>query len=105
MIQFVCMNAQAGVLLYTECKTFPRNITVAYLYYILTLLFLFGQFFAQSYLFKSDKKASKSSKGLKDDAKSEWNRQVVDSITNFLYLYVKLSALILEEYSRILGHS
>ena len=45
MTQFVVMNAQAGYLLWNECQDFPRNITMAYLYYIMTLLVLFAQFF------------------------------------------------------------
>jgi elongation of very long chain fatty acids protein 4 len=50
MVQFVCMNAQAGHLLYYNCESFPRNITMAYLYYIMTLLFLFAKFFVSSYI-------------------------------------------------------
>jgi elongation of very long chain fatty acids protein 4 len=52
MVQFVVMNGQAIWLIYSDCKTFPPNITTAYMYYILTLLFLFGNFFVQNYIFK-----------------------------------------------------
>jgi elongation of very long chain fatty acids protein 4 len=64
MVQFVLMNAQAGYLLYVDCSSFPRNITNAYLYYILSLLILFLHFYIVSYVTggkkKRDKKAVKS---------------------------------------------
>lgn len=58
MVQFVVMNLQAGYLLYTGCKNYPPNITYAYLYYIVSLLILFANFFVQSYIFKGSKKSS-----------------------------------------------
>lgn len=49
MVQFVVMNSQALYLLYSACASFPHNLVVAYLYYILTMLFLFGMFYIKSY--------------------------------------------------------
>lgn len=56
MIQFVCMNAQAVYLLVNGCKTCPVNIVKLYLVYILTLLFLFANFYVASYMGKSNSK-------------------------------------------------
>jgi len=62
MVQFVFMNAQAIYLLYLDCG-FPKNITNAYLYYILTLLFLFAHFYVVSYVWKGkDKRGAKKEK-------------------------------------------
>mmetsp|Transcript_2352 Transcript_2352/g.2450 ORF Transcript_2352/g.2450 Transcript_2352/m.2450 type:complete len:215 (+) Transcript_2352:116-760(+) len=55
MVQFVVMNAQAMYLISTECTEFPRNITLAYGYYIVTLLILFAHFFVTSYVVGSGK--------------------------------------------------
>jgi elongation of very long chain fatty acids protein 4 len=60
MVQFVAMNAQAGYMLYYGCSQYPRNITIAYLYYIVTLLILFAHFFVMSYVMKKPKKSSKT---------------------------------------------
>ena len=60
MVQFVVMNAQAMYLLSTECTEFPRNITLAYGYYIVTLLLLFAHFFFTSYIVGGKKKKSHS---------------------------------------------
>ena len=49
MVQFVAMNAQALWLLYSGCTSFPRNLVVGYLYYILSMLALFGMFYIKSY--------------------------------------------------------
>jgi hypothetical protein len=57
MTQFVVMNAQAAYLLITGCNEFPSNITMAYLYYIVTLLVLFAHFFIQDNFKKKSKKA------------------------------------------------
>jgi hypothetical protein len=62
MVQFVLMNSQAGYLIYTGCKQYPTNITNAYLYYIVSLLILFANFFVQSYIFKGEKKSKKVAK-------------------------------------------
>jgi elongation of very long chain fatty acids protein 4 len=59
MVQFVLMNAQAMYLIATECTEFPRNITIAYGYYIVTLLLLFAHFFVTSYVIGKKKKPSK----------------------------------------------
>lgn len=64
MIQFVLMNLQAIYLLGTDCQGFPKNITHAYLYYIVSLLFLFAHFFVVSYI-----TGSKKEKGGKDRKK------------------------------------
>ena len=60
MIQFVVMNAQAGYLLYSGCQLYPPRIITAYLYYIVSLLVLFANFFVMSYVVKGDKKSKKS---------------------------------------------
>ena len=58
MTQFVLMNLQAGYLLWTGCSEFPSNITMAYLYYIVTLLCLFAHFFVMdNFKRKKPKKA------------------------------------------------
>jgi elongation of very long chain fatty acids protein 4 len=59
MVQFVLMNSQAIYILYTGCNTFPRNLTIGYLYYIISLLFLFAHFFVMSYIMKGSKKSDK----------------------------------------------
>ena len=59
MIQFVVMNLQAGYLIWTGCTEYPRNITNAYLYYIVSLLFLFAHFFVMSYIVKKKDKKPK----------------------------------------------
>ncbi len=70
MVQFVVMNSQAIYLIATGCKTYPRNITVAYLYYIISLLILFANFFVMSYIVKGDKKKG-DKKSKKDEKKDE----------------------------------
>ena len=60
MVQFMCMNAQALYLITSGCQKYPRNITMAYLYYIISLLILFAHFFVMSYIVKGGK--SKKSK-------------------------------------------
>jgi len=69
MVQFLLMNAQAGWLLYHNCNKYPRNIVLAYLVYILSLLFLFANFFVVSYILRG-----KSTGGKKDKAKSKVNK-------------------------------
>lgn len=63
MVQFIVMNSQAYYLLSNSCQKYPPNITMAYLYYIVSLLFLFANFFVQSYIFKK--------KGVKKTDKKE----------------------------------
>lgn len=60
MVQFVVMNAQALYLMYTGCNKYPPRITQAYLYYIMTLLVLFANFFISSYILTGGKKSKKS---------------------------------------------
>lgn len=60
MVQFVVMNAQALYLMYTGCSKYPPRITQAYLYYIMTLLVLFANFFVSSYILTGGKKSKKS---------------------------------------------
>lgn len=49
MVQFVAMNSQAVYILYNGCP-FPNNITWFYLFYILSLLVLFANFYVHSYI-------------------------------------------------------
>lgn len=67
MVQFICMNAQALYLIFSNCTNYPRNIIVAYLFYIMTLLGLFAHFFVMSYM-KSGKEKKGSSKSNKKDS-------------------------------------
>ncbi len=67
MIQFVCMNVQALWLLLGECPTYPRNIIVAYLIYIVSLLVLFANFYVMSYIVGGSGKKSKSKNPTKND--------------------------------------
>jgi len=63
MIQFIIMNAQACYLLYTGCTQYPVKIITVYLYYIVSLLILFANFFVASYVIKGSKgKKSRSTK-------------------------------------------
>ena len=73
MVQFVLMNAQAGYLLVVDCQSFPRKITEAYLYYILTLLALFAHFFVDSYVLNK-----KKSSGLRRSAGERPNPSASD---------------------------
>eukprot|EP00282_Hemiselmis_andersenii_P009109 CAMPEP_0114116026 /NCGR_PEP_ID=MMETSP0043_2-20121206/4282_1 /TAXON_ID=464988 /ORGANISM="Hemiselmis andersenii, Strain CCMP644" /LENGTH=205 /DNA_ID=CAMNT_0001208327 /DNA_START=175 /DNA_END=792 /DNA_ORIENTATION=+ len=60
MIQFICMNSQAILLIKDHCKTFPARVTMTYLFYIITLFFLFLKFFITSYTGgKKDKQKQK----------------------------------------------
>ncbi|CAM9692881.1 unnamed protein product, partial [Ectocarpus fasciculatus] len=59
MIQFLLMNAQAGYLLYYKCNSFPRNVLIAYAFYIFSLLILFANFFVMSYMTGGSKKDKK----------------------------------------------
>lgn len=67
MIQFIIMNAQAIYIMLTKCSNYPANITNAYLYYIVSLLFLFAHFFVMSYVFKSSSKGKKSKSSVKHE--------------------------------------
>lgn len=55
IVQFVVMNSQAFYLLSTGCTKYPPNIIKAYLYYILSLLVLFVNFYVMSYVVKGEK--------------------------------------------------
>ena len=55
IVQFVVMNSQAFYLLSTCCTKYPPNIIKAYLYYILSLLVLFVNFYVMSYVVKGEK--------------------------------------------------
>lgn len=63
MIQFILMNAQAIYLIYHGCNQYPRNITIAYGYYILSLLVLFANFFVMSYIVGGRGKSGGKNKG------------------------------------------
>ena len=65
MVQFVVMNAQAMYLISTECTEFPRNITLAYGYYIVTLLLLFAHFFVMSYMVGGSRKEKNGNRAKK----------------------------------------
>lgn len=58
MIQFVTMMTQAGYLLthLDQCTGFAYRLTASYFTYVLTLLYLFAQFFKTSYTKKDNKK-------------------------------------------------
>lgn len=72
MVQFVAMNAQAIYLIWNGCATFPLNVVYFYFYYILSLLFLFAQFFIASYVMKGGKKSKRSNKeAAVEDSKDE----------------------------------
>ncbi|CAM9239657.1 unnamed protein product [Choristocarpus tenellus] len=60
MIQFVGMATQAFWLLGTGCKSYPRRIVAVYAGYILSLLFLFAQFYIQSYTKPKNKTKTKT---------------------------------------------
>jgi elongation of very long chain fatty acids protein 4 len=59
IIQFVVMNSQAFYLIWIGCQHAPIFILKFYLFYILTLLVLFTQFFIASYSTKGGKKSKK----------------------------------------------
>jgi elongation of very long chain fatty acids protein 4 len=49
MIQFITMMSQGTYLIGTQCKDVSLRVIVAYVVYILSLFFLFAQFYVQSY--------------------------------------------------------
>jgi hypothetical protein len=61
LIQFVTMMGQSSTLLYTQCPGVGMRVTGIYFVYILSLFFLFAQFFVASYMTKP-KKSSKTKK-------------------------------------------
>jgi elongation of very long chain fatty acids protein 4 len=52
LVQFLCMNAQAGWMLYSGCGKFPVRNTQIYFGYIQTLFWMFMHFFYMSYVVK-----------------------------------------------------
>ena len=72
LIQFIIMMSQAGYLLYVTCPNvrvpFPRNVTVLYFFYILSLFILFSNFFIRTYLC-GRKASSGEKKSVKSDGK------------------------------------
>jgi elongation of very long chain fatty acids protein 4 len=57
LIQFVTMMSQGCYLLFSGCQSCNRRVTAAYVIYIMSLFYLFAQFFVQSYVKpKKDKK-------------------------------------------------
>lgn len=50
MIQFITMMSQGTYLVMTECKSTSLKVVVVYIVYILSLFFLFAQFFVSSYV-------------------------------------------------------
>lgn len=57
LIQFVTMMSQGTYLVINGCDTLSIRITATYVVYILSLFFLFAQFFVQSYMKPKKKKA------------------------------------------------
>lgn len=55
MTQFCCMIAQAIWLVSSPCESCPVRLTYLYCVYIMSLLFLFSQFFVSTYTKKSKK--------------------------------------------------
>lgn len=49
MIQFITMMSQGSYLLATQCPTTSLRVVMTYVVYILSLFFLFAQFYVQSY--------------------------------------------------------
>jgi len=49
LIQFVCMMTQASYLFFQGCPNISRRIIIVYFFYIMSLFFLFSQFFIKSY--------------------------------------------------------
>eukprot|EP00521_Asterionellopsis_glacialis_P000388 CAMPEP_0195246082 /NCGR_PEP_ID=MMETSP0706-20130129/200_1 /TAXON_ID=33640 /ORGANISM="Asterionellopsis glacialis, Strain CCMP134" /LENGTH=273 /DNA_ID=CAMNT_0040297409 /DNA_START=51 /DNA_END=873 /DNA_ORIENTATION=- len=58
LIQFVTMMSQGTYLMATQCQNTSLRVVFAYVVYILSLFFLFGQFFVQSYMKKPKKKTA-----------------------------------------------
>lgn len=58
MIQFVTMMSQGTYLLATQCPTTSLRVVFTYIVYILSLFFLFAQFFMQSYVKPNKKKTA-----------------------------------------------
>merc|ERR1712151_1394891 len=50
LIQFVTMMSQGTYLLTTGCESCNKRVTAAYVVYILSLFYLFAQFFVASYV-------------------------------------------------------
>jgi hypothetical protein len=55
LFQFVTMMSQGGYLLATGCSNISLRVVATYVTYILTLFFLFAQFFVASYMTKPKK--------------------------------------------------
>merc|ERR1719265_576331 len=66
MVQFVCMNLQAGYLLLNDCS-FPRKLTWFYLGYIISMLVLFNDFSNKTYGKKKKDKSKKHNNNQKPD--------------------------------------
>jgi len=58
MAQFCTMIAQASMMMLSSDKAFPPRMTLAYFFYIISMLVLFAQFFVQSYTKKPSKSKS-----------------------------------------------
>jgi hypothetical protein len=55
LVQFVTMMSQASYLLATQCPRTSLRVVALYFAYILSLFFLFAQFFVASYVTPSKK--------------------------------------------------
>merc|ERR1712078_738456 len=56
LIQFVTMMSQGTYVVVTKCESLSTQIAATYVVYILSLFFLFAQFFVQSYMTPKKKK-------------------------------------------------
>jgi elongation of very long chain fatty acids protein 4 len=57
LIQFITMMSQGSYLVIKGCDSLSIRITATYVVYILSLFFLFAQFFVASYMTPKKKKA------------------------------------------------
>lgn len=58
LIQFTLMMTQSSLLVFNGCDKLSLRVTIVYFVYILSLFFLFAQFFVNSYLTPKKKKKS-----------------------------------------------
>jgi len=60
LAQFLAMMTQASYLVMKDCASISRRNTIVYFVYIMTLFFLFSQFFVASYMKPKSKKTKKN---------------------------------------------
>ena len=66
LIQFTLMMSQASYLLYHKCDQLSLRVTQIYFWYIMSLFFLFSQFFVNSYIKPSKKRKTAWMRGWGD---------------------------------------